>query len=296
MVDCTSQLFYTKNPNIVAPSDNLSLFYFAFLSFALWKDLPPFLHPLCSSYLNRCQRKVVFNNMSGLNQGKRLLVFGPQALSSHGAGFRGLQSSAKQLQWIVDTIADLPSCWNELVGSFPKYNAIKGTSILQSLKEWINTGKFGDYETQNLPNIILSPLVIITHITEYKNYRDAIAPNDSFQSSTETLGFCMGFLSALAVSISKDEQDIERYGSTAIRLAMIIGGIVDAQEVLNSHGSSKSVATAWNSLKAENELKAILKQFPEVRCLERKKVPDWLADFCKNRRIFRFLMMNNEPL
>lgn len=74
----------------------------------------------------------------------------------------------------------------------------------------------------------------------------------------------MGFLSALAVSISKDEQDIERYGSTAIRLAMIIGGIVDAQEVLNSDGSSKSLATAWNSPKAESELKAILEQFPEV--------------------------------
>jgi hypothetical protein len=232
--------------------------------------------------------------MSGMNQGKRLLVFGPQALSSNGAGFHGLQGSAKQLQWVVDTIADLPSCWSEFVGSFPKYNAIKGTSILQSLNEWINTGKFGYYETQNLPNIILSPLVIITHITEYMTYHDAVASNDSSQSSTETLGFCMGFLSALAVSISKDGQDIERYGSTAIRLAMIIGGIVDAQETLNSHGSSKSLATAWNSPKAESELKAILEQFPEVSGSE--KLPDRLADVYTNRHTFRFLMMNNEPL
>lgn len=67
------------------------------------------------------------------------------------------------------------------------------------------------------------------------------------------------------MSVSKESKDIERYGATAIRLAMIIGGIVDVQDVLDTQGPSKSLATAWNSPKAAEELKQILGRFTEVR-------------------------------
>lgn len=204
--------------------------------------------------------------MSKLSQeGSRLLVFGPQALSANGDDFRALQSTVKQKhKWIVDCIADLPKYWKHFVEAFPKYNVIPAEALLQNVQQWAQTGKLESTQTNHLPNIILSPLVVITHITEYFKYLDTTTSKPEQHSSTETLGFCMGFLSALAVSVSTDRRDIEKYGSTAIRLAMIIGGIVDAQDVLDTQGQSKSFATAWSSPKAGDELKRIVNRFPEV--------------------------------
>jgi Starter unit:ACP transacylase in aflatoxin biosynthesis len=200
-------------------------------------------------------------------EGDRLLVFGPQALSASGNDFLALQSTVKQQQWIVDSIKDLPKYWKQFVEAFPKYNVIPAEVLLKNLLQWAETGKLEGSKTSHLPNIILSPLVIITHITEYIKYLETTAQKPESKSSTETLGFCMGFLSALAVSVSKDLQDIEKYGSTAIRLAMIIGGIVDAQDTLDTQGQSKSLATAWNSPKTGDELNRIVSQFPEVRMI-----------------------------
>ncbi|EED22683.1 polyketide synthase, putative [Talaromyces stipitatus ATCC 10500] len=197
-------------------------------------------------------------------EAKRLLVFGPQALSARGSDFRSLQLTVKQLSWIADTITDLPSIWKDFVKEFPKYGVILGEDLLRHLIEWTKTGDLTLSANEHLPNIILSPLVVITHITEYLKYLDTATAKSSYGSSIETLGFCIGFLSALAVSISKDTKDIERYGANAIRLAMIIGGIVDVQDVLDTEGPSKSLATAWNSAKAAEELKEILSRFPEA--------------------------------
>lgn len=198
-------------------------------------------------------------------QGDRLLVFGPQALSANVNDFRALQSTVKRHTWIADTIKDLPNIWDDFMQIFPKYNVVLGDTLLQSLVKWAETGDIDLGTDHRLTNIILSPLVIITHITEYLEYLNAGAQKPNQASSTETLGFCMGFLSALAVSVSKESDDIKRYGATAIRLAMIIGGIVDAQDALDTQGPSKSLATAWNSPKGAEELKHILGRFPEVR-------------------------------
>jgi hypothetical protein len=203
--------------------------------------------------------------LSLAQEGNRLLVFGPQALSANRNDFGALQAKLTQLTWIADTISDLPNIWDDFVKTFPKYNVFPDQNLLKNLTKWVETGDLELGANNHLPNIILSPLVIITHITEYLNYLDTGAPKPSDGSSTETLGFCMGFLSALAVSVSKERKDIERYGATAIRLAMIIGGIVDAQDALDTQGPSKSLATAWNSQKAAEELSQIVGLFPEVR-------------------------------
>lgn len=201
-------------------------------------------------------------------QGDRLLVFGPQALSVNANDFRALQSTVKHYPWIADTIKHLPNIWNDFVKYFPKYSVIPADTLLQGLAKWVETGNI-DLGTQNrLTNITLSPLVIITHITEYLEYLNAGARQPSQVSSTETLGFCMGFLSALAVSVSKESNEIQKYGATAIRLAMIIGGIVDAQDALDTEGPSKSLATAWVSTEGAEELKRIVGRFPEVRTFQ----------------------------
>jgi hypothetical protein len=228
-------------------------------------------------------------------EGRRLLVFGPQALSLNAAASRALQSTIMQIsnkEWICNAIADLPSCWEAFVEEFPKYQVLQGAQTLTKLTKWLKTGNL-EHQLPHLPNIILSPLVIITHITEYLKYLDAASPESRPQeSSTEILGFCMGFLSALAVAISKDRREIEAYGATVIRLAMLIGGVVDAQGMLDSQGLSKSFATAWTSSEAAAEMDRILKGFPEVN----KPVPSCIIGSCeayRDRRMFPSLTTSN---
>jgi len=200
-------------------------------------------------------------------EGKKLLVFGPQALSLDAAASSALQSTIMKIrnkEWICNAIADLPSCWETFVDEFPRYKVFPGAQTLTKLTEWLKTGNL-EHQLPHLPNIILSPLVIISHITEYLNYLDTASGKSQTQEPpTEILGFCMGFLSALAVAVSKNGSELETYGATAIRLAMLIGGVVDAQEMLDSQGPAKSFATAWNSPTAAAEMERILKGFPEV--------------------------------
>lgn len=90
--------------------------------------------------------------------GNRLLVFGPQALSASGNDFRALQSTVKQLTWIADTIKDLPNIWDDFVKAFPKYNVVPGQTLLQNLMKWVETGDIELDANNHLPNIILVPL------------------------------------------------------------------------------------------------------------------------------------------
>ncbi|CAG8961603.1 hypothetical protein HYFRA_00006139 [Hymenoscyphus fraxineus] len=66
----------------------------------------------------------------------------------------------------------------------------------------------------------------MTHLVDYVGYQQ-----NNARPIVDTLGFCMGLLSTFAVALSVDEADLETYGSNAIRLALLIGGIVDAQDV-----------------------------------------------------------------
>jgi len=68
----------------------------------------------------------------------------------------------------------------------------------------------------------------------------------------------------LAVSSTSSVADFEKYGSVAIRLAALIGGVVDAQETISEHGESKSYATAWTSAEQAAVMRRILEKYPEV--------------------------------
>ena len=66
------------------------------------------------------------------------------------------------------------------------------------------------------------------------------------------------------MSSTTDKTQFQRYGAVAVRLAALIGAIVDAQDALGDHGESKSLATVWNSSHTKTEMARIMKQHPEV--------------------------------
>jgi hypothetical protein len=208
-----------------------------------------------------------------------VLLFGSQILSFDETSFRQLKASVSSDEnhiWVLDALANLQEQWSTVCARFPKLLKIDGAELLRDLNTWFETGKLGQkYANSPLPNILLSPLVVITQLMEYAEYLKASQSTDIQQYAdlyalprphTETLGLCTGMLSAMVVSSSTNKIQFAKHGAIAIRLAMLTGAFVDAQDAHDENGESKSLAAVWKSPESSLDIQRILQNFPEVAC------------------------------
>ena len=202
-----------------------------------------------------------------------LLLFGGQMLRFDADVFRALWSDTTEKPWVLDVIRSLKKCWEDFTNDFPLYNTIHNVPRrLVELEDFLQTGSMNS-ETKNpkLPNIILTPLVVIVHLVQYLKYLDMTGSGEAIRPSpnTGTVGFCTGLLSAFTVALSNDRAEVREYGATAVRLAMLIGGIVDAQNLLNEDvaGTPKALATAWSTEKQNKGLMSAIQRYPGVRTI-----------------------------
>ncbi|KAL3466530.1 hypothetical protein BJX64DRAFT_274502 [Aspergillus heterothallicus] len=75
------------------------------------------------------------------------------------------------------------------------------------------------------------------------------------------IGFCTGLLATYAVASSPNPTDIAHYGAVALRLATLIGALVDAEESRQSNagtGRSTSHTVAWTTPAQEAALRELL--------------------------------------
>lgn len=197
-----------------------------------------------------------------------LLLFGSQALSFDTGAFNELRSSIvynPEHAWIIQAVKSLPACWASFAHSFPAYEPSDATRLaLDHLVQSFETGLVPvETPEASVPNVVLSPLVVITHIVEYTRFLGAATSRPPRVRGA--LGFCVGLLSAYAVSSSRHSSELRRNGANAIRLAMIIGGIVDAQGLLDPSGKARALATAWSSAEVGAKVDSILERFSDVR-------------------------------
>lgn len=203
-----------------------------------------------------------------------ILLFGPQALSFQADSFHQLRSvilDDPDNHWVLEAIAELPRYLGTFSEQFPQLQTKSGVKLLEDLSDCFKSGKLPP-DSFHLPNVLLSPLVVLTQLTQYSKYLHLASSSSgeakdvyaSHSERTEVVGFCTGLLSALAVSSAGNREQFQEYGAVAVRLAALIGAFVDAQDILDPNRESKSIATVWNSLEAQSELRRILQQFPEV--------------------------------
>ncbi|KAI1377954.1 putative polyketide synthase [Hypoxylon crocopeplum] len=198
-----------------------------------------------------------------------LLLFGPQSLSYDETYFERVRLAIlgdERNRWIVDVIEDLSTYWKELCDRIPSLSTIPGDSWLRRNARWLRHGGAEEQRSSPLPNVILSPLVVISHLVEYIQHSTSSdgqleAFHDSHRPNTETLGFCVGILSAFVISSSSTRAQFCQNGAAAIRLAMVIGGLVDAQNV---GSQSVSLAATWKSEQAAHRLQRVLESFPDT--------------------------------
>ena len=214
-------------------------------------------------------------SLSGIKPNPRILVFGPQALDFDVGSFNMLRSQLQEIpqyEWVLRTVTALPSDWINLSSSITKFQYSNGKKLLEDLNEWLRGGEVPQ-SSFPLPNILLSPLTVIAQLIQHSAFFKAAFPDfpdtrelpASIQATTETLGLCTGTLSAFAAACSSSLGELQHHGAVAVRLAMLVGALVDTAEVSpNSEGKSTSFSVSWNSVESSGTVNEVLKEFPEV--------------------------------
>ncbi|KAL4976239.1 hypothetical protein BDW66DRAFT_151186 [Aspergillus desertorum] len=196
--------------------------------------------------------------------GHTLLAFGPQSLSFDKRALgrlRGGLSSSSHRQWIQDAIAGLPTFWQTLSDALPELSEVlPPPERLRDLDRLLSHNVDEIEGEPSMLNMVLTPLVVLTHLTEYERY---LATNHHADDQTTAAGFCTGLLSTFAVASSRTSHDLARYGAVALRLATLVGALVDADETrqeLLGKGRSVSYSIAWTSEEQWRRSQEILSQ------------------------------------
>ena len=193
------------------------------------------------------------------------LLFGSQALTFDLESFKRLRitllESSNHL-WILETLEELPDLWERAIQSIPSLQDFPGANLFRTLNGCLSKEEVPE-DLFPLPNVLLTPLVVIVHLTQYQRFIEK--SKYSFKDSDKAIGLCTGLLSAQVVASSKTREDFQEQGRVALRLAMLVGALVDAQDTkIDKIGDSKSFSVAWLRLEASVQLAQILEQFPEV--------------------------------
>ncbi|KAL5333958.1 hypothetical protein BJX70DRAFT_379619 [Aspergillus crustosus] len=213
--------------------------------------------------------------------GQTLLVFGPQALSLDKRAANKLREdidNSNHRAGIHETIAGLPVLWTALCTALPALaGMLPGLDRLQDLENVLQSGADDASDDLFSYNIILTPLVVLIQLMDYGRYLATECEQNEGTSGPQTrqiengntaIGFCTGLLSTFAVASSHTTEDLAKYGAVAVRLAMLIGALVDAEETRQEalgNGRSVSYSVAWNSKEQEAKLHEILgRSHPEV--------------------------------
>ena len=203
----------------------------------------------------------------------KIFIFGPQALGFDAASFKSLRAKlySDPLQsWSLDVLSTLPTTLASLSTSITKPELADMQKQLESLIKALQTGEVAP-DFFPLSNILLSPLVVVSQLTDYLAFIKAVEPAledtaqipASIDSEAETLGLCTGILSAFAVASSATIEDLQRYGAVSVRLAMLSGALVDAEDALHDPGrKSTCFSVSWVGASLTG-LEAALQEYPE---------------------------------
>lgn len=215
----------------------------------------------------------------------KILIFGPQVPSLNKASLDTLRHSLANepaFHWMLDVIEGLSVYWKALVKEMPEIGtAVSGKKLLADLVVLLRQGQTNNRDDIHIPNIVLTPLIVLLHLNQYLQYQlglgktngdiieksKGLDPQAGFSAThgttpiVETLGFCTGLLSALAVSSSSTQSDLEIFGAVALRLAMLVGAVVDAQEAWDEargRGRSSMYSIAWRTPAQGDEVQRVV--------------------------------------
>ena len=201
-----------------------------------------------------------------------LLVFGPQTswpTSEYLIQLRATLLSEPCLADLVSSIKGLPQLWYELVQSDPDLSHNSSAEHVDALYRWIEYGTSPVLFDFADPNIISMPFTIILHLIQYLHYLESNAEGSTHAQCLTAArtggfqGFCIGFLSAVALGCARNEEAIGKLGGIAIRLAFCIGAYVDLDMAIR--GETSVLAVRWYSQEGHDVVVDSVKRHQDVR-------------------------------
>ncbi|KAJ5604419.1 hypothetical protein N7510_009573 [Penicillium lagena] len=172
------------------------------------------------------------------------------------------------LQPFANAIRELPQLWGTLLEADTVLQTFPGKQILERFSKWLDGEALLDTASVANPNLLLSPLTVVSQVVEYLNYLDKGNPTQSHLRILNGVkeggiqGFCTGFLTAAALSCSRDYRDIVELGAVALRLAVCIGAYVDLDQRNTSEFAS--LAGRWAAAADEQKVNAILAKYDKA--------------------------------
>ena len=206
---------------------------------------------------------------------KTVLLFGPQALSfqDDSLGFlRAAISTNSSNGWMRAAVADLPRYAASFTQRIARLKSSHVSEHVHDLANLLQPG-IGTPTPAVLPNSVLTPLVVLHHLAQFTQYMEADGVQATALTATEwlskldqaeTLGFCSGQLSAAVISSARHHTDFQVHGAVALRLAVLIGALVDAVDADPVSGRSRSFSLLWSSAEQKRELDQILASDPKA--------------------------------
>ena len=212
------------------------------------------------------QSSVAMGPPTGVSQVTRVLIFGPQCLSLQDHSFSHLRSAIcgnRDNDWMRKVIEELPRhvelFSSKIQGRLPN----SALELLRTLGDWVESDTPFPEPTK-IPNTVLTPLVVLDQLAQYTRYVEIAHVEGGLGTDcwslqphrSATLGFCTGILSALVVSSAASKADFQTYGAVAVRIAALIGSVVDANDVESA--KALSFSTAWNTPEQGEILRAVV--------------------------------------
>lgn len=200
-----------------------------------------------------------------------VVLFGPLSPSLSQSNLTTLRATilgSPQHAWVEQVLTSLPAHYESLVTECPHLHNEASEAQIVDLAAWLKTGSL-ELDGHQLPNSLLAPLVVISQLVQYRTFLNSSDAAQERPIVRETVGFCIGLLSAFAVSLSHGSSAsvFEQNAGVAVRLAMLAGCIVDKQHLQDPRGPSKTVSVAWKRMDSRDnrkDLESILAKYSNV--------------------------------
>ena len=203
-------------------------------------------------------------------------LFGPERTRWTQESLTALRDDLQQktrLKFLSQTLAQLPQFWKTAQRHYEPFRDF-GYESLRQVSKYIAGETIA--RPQSLSNIQLAPLTIVAHVVDLVQSLeevDAGLSPEVVSRFNAAHGFCIGFLSAAAISSSSHWAEIEHYVSNAIRLAACIGAVIDIENTLHdSPDRASAFSVRYKTHSDRVYLDATFALYPNVSyCVQRDK-------------------------
>lgn len=195
------------------------------------------------------------------------VLFGPQGLLTKDMMFeaRRMLKETPDLGFLKATILELPSLWPTISNAWPHLAELPALERLEQVSHFFQGGSnLGFLESES--NTILCLLTVVTQIIDFWKLGQGDGEERIVWSSMQDVqGFCLGFLTAAAISCSKDETQYRSLAATAVRLATCAGAVVDIDTLkADRHDRALAIAVRWKPSSSLQDLEQIMDRHPKV--------------------------------